>query len=150
MEFKEFLTADLKGKHECFLWEKAAGTISSASCKRDEGQARNQWPWGNGFKTSSQSNRHQRGDRQLKQHPVNSRKTAPEAWILTRDPLRKKFLRPWAFGKHCWARKHSPTPQTGQGRGDLGKFATEKLETQIMLGEAACLPGDDTCQTLTL
>lgn len=49
------------------------------------------------------------------------------------------------LGKHTFT-----TPSHWPRQGVLGKSAAEKLETQSMLGEATCLPVDDTCQTSAL
>ena len=48
--------------------------MSTAHWERQEGRVGDRCPPGNGFTTSSQSFRHQHGDQQLRQHPVNSGK----------------------------------------------------------------------------
>ena len=93
--------------------------MSPAPCERYEGQARKQCQPGNGFTASSQLYRHQRGDQQLRQHPVNSWKTAaPEDKYSPETPKKDIFRDPeiqeMPLGKQAfitssnWPRKGRP------------------------------------------
>lgn len=85
---QKFLSTDLKGKHACPLWEKAAADMSTAHCKREERQQEpvpsREWPE---LQTPAQGPAAKTASSEL------TEKISNQGPLLTKNPLRNTFLR---------------------------------------------------------
>jgi hypothetical protein len=81
--------------------------------------------------------------------PSELQKTPATGIEPTKGPQEKKLWGPRHPGIAA-GKANITNPSDCPRQGSPGKFATEKPETQIMVGEATCPGGDDACQTSSL